>query len=85
MRDYCWSLAGRGLGCDPEKRQKKKTGHQKLCLNVNAGDLASFSLLSQNACTRYFSVGLFLNHTRSFLIDFLPSRQHLVFINFSSI
>lgn len=22
MRDYCWSPAGTGLGCDPEKRQK---------------------------------------------------------------
>lgn len=25
MRDYCWSLAGTGLGCDPEKRQRRKT------------------------------------------------------------
>lgn len=56
MRDYCWSLVGMGLGCDPEKRQNR----EKLHLNLSPGDFASFSQLA------LLIVGLFMNHTTSF-------------------
>lgn len=42
MRDYCWSLVGTGLGCDPEKKHKKERS-TKIYLNFNTGDFASFS------------------------------------------
>lgn len=48
MRDYCWSLAGTELRCDPKKRERDKRNVKKLYLNTNTlnfspGDAESFS------------------------------------------
>lgn len=67
MMDYCWSLAGMELGCDPEKRQKRKEFCQNLLYYLNEEN--TFNLL---CC---FLIG-FVPFGHNFLqINFVTEKQ----------